>query len=701
MLTPRSACCAFSTLHQVSFLDEGILSYRSVWFALERGADALFTVDILVNLNRAVLSPDGSRLVTSRWDIFKHYLRHGLILDCAASIPWDLVAQAAWSRSGAVGVGRDPAHGTPNAQRLKAVRLIRLLQLLRLEHVLDGPRRWGSWVRDHLGMSYAVMQLVSFLSGCVLIGHWLACLFHFTALVEPGECNWVNLYANSIVGLTGCLQLPGVPPLSIGSRYIIALYWSVQTITTVGYGDVSPTTDAERCVVIACVTIGAGMYAFVVGSVCGVVAQMTTRDVALEEVLDASARLANPQLSGDTPTARAALDADLLRRMRQYMRYVHGRGAAWAETDMHVLLPNLSPQLTQELFHARRGASLRACRLFWNAPEAAMRQLSMTFSLVTFCPQEAIHVEGLPVETLVLLRHGMVLTLSNVPAQMRHILMTGVRHRYVGKHHPQLMTPVLGMECLWSLNKASVTTASLTFTEALVVRKEQLHGLLEGHLQDQFMCVRTRSMACLLTETIRQMGVARRAMLRQSKVFEAAQTDYRARLRAALASGSADAVAAALVERPELSIHTLLSDSMRGTLHTSTLPQLTPALLMDVCRATCPKQWHRVVSAAALIQRTWRRRAVKPARREPEPEPQTPRMEPRPARLSGAHQLAPARLPVNTYTVGTSADVVTLLASLTASVDALRNEVASMRAVNANVLRTATSTLDALIDASS
>ena len=512
------------------------------------------------------------------------------------------------------------------------------------------------------------------------------------------------MYANQLVGMTGCLPLPGVPALSTSSRYVIALYWSVQTITTVGYGDVSPTTDTERCVVIACVTIGAGMYAFVVGSVCGVVAQMTTRDVALEEVLDASSRLANPALSGDTPTAKAALDADLLRRMRQYMRYVHGRGAAWAETDMAVLLPHLSPQLAQELFHARRGASLRACRLFWNAPEAAMRHLSMIFQLVTYCPAERIHVEGQPVETLVLLRHGMVITLSNVPAQMRYIHMTGVRHRHVDKNHPQLMTPVLGMECLWTLKKAAFTTAALTFTEALVVRKDALDALLSGHLEAVFTCVRTRSLACLLTEIIRQIGVARRAMLRQSKVFDAAQADFMAHLRAAVASGSPQAVAAALEERPELNIHELLGGTVSGTLQTSTLPQLTPALLMDVCQATCPRLWTRIVSAAVLIQRTWRRKHVQASSKSA---PQAPRVStpvaaaPRPARSVAAHQLAPAQLPVSSYTVSSSADVVTLLASLTASVNALRDEVAAMRAVNSSVLRTATSTLDALIDATS
>ena len=37
-----------------------------------------------------------------------------------------------------------------------------------------------------------------------------------------------------------------------GTLYIMALYWSVMTATTIGYGDIVPSTDIERLVSTVC-----------------------------------------------------------------------------------------------------------------------------------------------------------------------------------------------------------------------------------------------------------------------------------------------------------------------------------------------------------------------------------------------------------------------------------------------------------------
>jgi hypothetical protein len=47
--------------------------------------------------------------------------------------------------------------------------------------------------------------------------------------------------------------------------FAAALYLSVMTISTVGYGDIVPVTIAERCYLIFAMLIGASVYAYVGG----------------------------------------------------------------------------------------------------------------------------------------------------------------------------------------------------------------------------------------------------------------------------------------------------------------------------------------------------------------------------------------------------------------------------------------------------
>lgn len=44
-----------------------------------------------------------------------------------------------------------------------------------------------------------------------------------------------------------------------------ALYWSVMTMTTVGYGDVHVSTTAERLYAMVCMMLGAFLFAYLLG----------------------------------------------------------------------------------------------------------------------------------------------------------------------------------------------------------------------------------------------------------------------------------------------------------------------------------------------------------------------------------------------------------------------------------------------------
>lgn len=53
--------------------------------------------------------------------------------------------------------------------------------------------------------------------------------------------------------------------------YLLSLYWTITTITTVGYGDISGTTEIERIYCIVIMLIGVISFSFINGALSSIV----------------------------------------------------------------------------------------------------------------------------------------------------------------------------------------------------------------------------------------------------------------------------------------------------------------------------------------------------------------------------------------------------------------------------------------------
>ena len=90
----------------------------------------------------------------------------------------------------------------------------------------------------------------------IFAAHVLGCIFYYLIANDPAEeINWMTSYDPTLV-------LEDTPAFE---RYIVAFYWALVTISTVGYGDILPTNHTERILNICALLIGGLCFAFCLG----------------------------------------------------------------------------------------------------------------------------------------------------------------------------------------------------------------------------------------------------------------------------------------------------------------------------------------------------------------------------------------------------------------------------------------------------
>ena len=108
---------------------------------------------------------------------------------------------------------------------------------------------FGTWVLH-------VTRLMNLLETFVLSSYWLACMFLYigeSQLLADADGGW--------------LAGQGATSASWGEKVSIAFYWSLTSLTTVGYGDITPTCATERGFVMFTLIVSAVFYSLLFANV--------------------------------------------------------------------------------------------------------------------------------------------------------------------------------------------------------------------------------------------------------------------------------------------------------------------------------------------------------------------------------------------------------------------------------------------------
>ena len=345
-------------------------------FWVNRVVDAAFIADIAVTFFLPYYTPD-NKLVADHRKIVWTYLYGWFPIDFFAVVPYDLIAYAV---------------ETEEAARLKFLRLVRLLRLAKLLRIVRVGRVFRRFEANR-EINYAALSLHKFSLGILFLAHWMACLFYLVAMSEDRRVNWTTEYFNVYeknVEPDGTIR-----PVDKGSLYIASVYWAVATLSTLGYGDVVPETNAERIYSVAATFMGGAVYAYLLGSVCSVITNVDESSNVFYRQMDELNRFMREK----------GLTQDLRVKLRDYFRFRRNSRAMveWSNV-MHLMSDSLRLDVAEEVF----GRWVHSMPIFRDCPKRLPGLLSAHLSSLVLSPHEDLMANPMKRDCLFIVEKGLV-----------------------------------------------------------------------------------------------------------------------------------------------------------------------------------------------------------------------------------------------------------------------------------------------------
>lgn len=148
-------------------------------------------------------------------------------------------------------------------------RVFKILKTFRFFKILSNPRCdiFLNFLRK-CKIRSSPEKLIKFIFNFLFSVHVCSCMFYFLAILQRNTPNnWV-------------FRL-GFVDKSIFELYLISYHWTLTTITTVGYGDVSSGTTLEKIFNLFVMSIGVMMYSFAIGALSSIVASFQAKSEEL------------------------------------------------------------------------------------------------------------------------------------------------------------------------------------------------------------------------------------------------------------------------------------------------------------------------------------------------------------------------------------------------------------------------------------
>ncbi|XP_020964005.1 potassium channel KAT4 [Arachis ipaensis] len=225
--------------------------------------DGFFAIDIILTFFVAYLDRSTYLLVDDHKKIAIRYIKMlHFPMDLASTLPFDQIYQILTGKR----------HGP------EIFGFLNMLRLWRLRHVSE----FFSRLEKDIRISYTATRFCKLICVTLFAVHFAGCMYFWLAFHhKTPENTWLHK------------ELPDFKYRSVWLCYIYSMYWSITTLTTVGYGDLYAVNTEEKVYSSLFMLFNIGLTAYIIGNMTNLAVHNTVRTFAMRDAFNRVLRYAS------------------------------------------------------------------------------------------------------------------------------------------------------------------------------------------------------------------------------------------------------------------------------------------------------------------------------------------------------------------------------------------------------------------------
>lgn len=417
--------------------------------------DLLFTTDIIINCRLAYrVRPTHScqdgfekrplKILRRYSSIPFSYQGDGgwLWLDLPAIVPgwWEL----AHGRLLPILTENDGSTFSNMVQFARLTRFLRLMRNEKQERFRDSIESF----RVDVGFPYTLTEMLKFIFLITLTCHLAACVWvmiegKVTIGVEGVNAEVKKSWLSELIATKGdpCCPSAEKDPMCV---YLLALYWSMMTLTTVGYGDITPQNRQEYMTCTIYMIIAGFIWSYIVGSVVAMLSDMDPHRKEFMQEVDAINNL----------MTRRNISPPLQKTLRRYL--LHSKELSKTRQQELVLASRISLGLQGRVAMENPVSAVLVEKVYWmnNMDSDAVLMIVRVLEPCLYGDKEIIPMH----EKMIIMQNG----------------VAGVGYRILMKNEVYGCDSIL-LESPHLLDQ--VMPRTLSYVDILILRKEDLKAV--------------------------------------------------------------------------------------------------------------------------------------------------------------------------------------------------------------------------------